>query len=75
MNKQQLKNRLIAENIRPDAYCLDGGLPSEKLCFNEVNDKWEIYYSERGEKTGLKVFDNEEKACQYFYDELIDMVG
>lgn len=30
--------------------------------------KWEVYYSERGEKISVKPFDTESEACEYFYD-------
>ena len=42
-----------------------GGLPNEKLCIVK-NDKWEVYYSERGKKTGMKLFETEADACEYF---------
>lgn len=67
MNKTELKQRLRQEKIRADAYNLNGGLPNEAYCLNENGNKWEIYYSERGNKSGLKIFDNENDACQHFY--------
>lgn len=33
-----------------------GGLPNEKLCIVR-EDKWKVYYSERGSKNGLKTFE------------------
>lgn len=67
MKLQELQEKLKNENIRQDAYSIGGGLPNEAYCLNEVEGKWEIYYSERGEKTGLKIFEDEESACNYFY--------
>lgn len=29
-------------------------------------DKWKVYYSERGSKNGLKTFETETEACEYF---------
>jgi hypothetical protein len=55
-------------------YALDGGLPNEAYCLAKVDGKWEVYYSERGNKTGLKIFQKEEEACQYFYDSLIEVL-
>ena len=68
LKKTELERKLIKMNIRPDMYSLKGGLPNEKFCLSEANGRWEVYYSERGNKTGLKEFDNEDDACQCLYD-------
>lgn len=70
LNKVELQNQLLSENIRSDVYSLNGGLPNEAFCLAEGNGQWEVYYSERGNKTGLKVFMKEEEACLYFYNQL-----
>ncbi|GAB4029967.1 hypothetical protein [Spirosoma gilvum] len=67
MNKQELALRLAAIPIPQDAYCLHGGLPHEAYCLNQTDDGWEVYYSERGSKTGLTFFSTETDACQYLY--------
>jgi len=72
MNKEELRIRLNNEKIPVDRYSLEGGLPYDKICLSKSNDIWEVYYSERGEKFKLKVFDNEESACDYFYSWLIE---
>jgi len=69
MTKLELQSVLIKKNIDTADYSLNGGLPNEAFCLNKVDGKWEVYYSERGNKTGLKIFDTEDGACQYFYDE------
>jgi hypothetical protein len=74
MNKNDLKQKLISSNIPKETYSLEGGLPNEAYCINQIDDKWEVYYSERGQKSGLKIFDTEEEACEYFYNELIEML-
>jgi hypothetical protein len=67
MNREQLKLQLAALRIDPTAYCLSGGLPNECLVLNQAqNGTWEVYYSERGEKSGLRIFDSEEIAVQHF---------
>lgn len=73
MTRQELEEKLIAEDINPVDYSLYGGLPNEAFCLNKTNGKWEVYYSERGNKTGLKVFSNENEACMYFYNELMQL--
>lgn len=67
MNIEELKARLMSEKIKPDMYSLNGGLPNEMYCIARKSELWEVYYSERGNKTGLKTFQNEEDACMYFY--------
>ena len=72
MNKGELENKLASLNIDPTAYCLSGGLPNERLVLNQEQDgAWEVYYSERGRKSGLRVFNSEENAIQYFLDVIL----
>ncbi len=68
----------LNNNIRipKDAFAIiDGGyqFPSETYCLNMINEKFEYYYSERGIKTGLKEFDTENEACEYFYNKLLSV--
>lgn len=67
MNREELRQRLVEEKIPPQEYSLEGGLPNEACCLGQNGCKWEVYYSERGKRTGLKVFDNEDAACDHFY--------
>jgi len=67
INLNILKEKLKQLGISPDMYCLTGGLPNECYCISSEDNKWEVYYSERGKKTGLKIFNNEHDACQYFF--------
>jgi len=68
VNIIELKSKLASLNIQHDAYSLNGGLPNESYCIGKANGLWEVYYSERGSKSSLKTFQNEEDACQYFYN-------
>lgn len=76
MNVKDLIDKLNKNTKIPkEAFSIiDGGyqFPSETYCLNIVNDKFEYYYSERGMKTGLKKFDTENEACEYFYNLLIN---
>ncbi|WP_461077248.1 hypothetical protein [Spirosoma flavus] len=74
MNRQELANRLAITGIPADAYCLTGGLPHEAYCLNQTADGWQVYYSERGSKTGLETFDTEREACLHLYNRLITEV-
>lgn len=42
-------------------------LPGETYCIEEKNNKWEVYYTERGTKFDIKEFYTENEACEYFY--------
>ena len=66
MTVTELKNEILSLGISEEYYSiLLGGLPNEKLCIVKEN-MWEVYYSERGQKTGLRTFSTEEEACDYF---------
>jgi hypothetical protein len=67
MNLEELKIKLASLRIDPSAYCLTGGLPNECLVLNQASGGlWEVYYSERGQKTDLRTFDSETAATQFF---------
>ena len=66
-----LKVQLNLFRVAPNAYSLSGGLPNEQYVLGEeANGQWEVYYSERGQKTGLKVYDSESNACNYFREKI-----
>ncbi|MNJ72281.1 hypothetical protein D3C77_689120 [compost metagenome] len=68
MKIKELEQKLIEINVPEDVYSiLKGGHPNEQYCINRDGDNWEFYYSERGNKTGLKMFNDEDAACEYFY--------
>ena len=75
MTKNELRQELVKRNIPTDLYYLDGGLPNEAHCLNQIVNGWEVYYSERGQKTGLKIFKTEDEACDYFYQSLLQVLG
>jgi len=67
MNLKELKDELGKLNVRCDAYSLLGDFQTESFCLERRNMHcWEVYYSERGEKTGLKKFRTESDACETF---------
>ena len=66
MNINQLRDELSKLEIPKSAYQLKRGLFNEVFCIGMENNIWEVYYSERGNKTNRKVFDSEESACEYF---------
>ncbi len=73
MNKNQLQERLIQEHIPQRDYSFTDEFPNEAFClrYDKKGRVWEVYYGEYGIKTGLKCFNVEEEACDYFYNWLI----
>ena len=66
MNVEQLKKELDNLKIPKMSYSiLEGGTPSETLCL-VLEDKWRIFYSERGERTLELEYLTEEEACETF---------
>ncbi|WLD93030.1 hypothetical protein [Alkalihalobacillus sp. AL-G] len=74
MNKQDLVKVLTKEKIPNHFYSLDGGLPYDAWCLRKTAVGWEVYYSEHGEIYMLKNFTSEEKACEYMYKKLKNIV-
>ena len=65
VNKQDLKQVLEREGIRPDAFDLDGGHVSERYTLSESHGLWSVYYSERGLESGRRTCAVESDACEY----------
>lgn len=70
MKRDELAGKLASENVSKSLYSLNGSLPNEKLCLDFVDNKWVVYYSERGCRTGLIEFDNEDDACLFLYERI-----
>ncbi len=65
MNRESLKILLEENKVPSDQYSLKGGLPNESYCLEKLEDgTWSTYYSERGGKSGIKVFLSEDDACE-----------
>jgi hypothetical protein len=74
LTREELRLRLKEEGFPEDSYSLEGGLYNERLCLERKNNRWFVYYSERGLRTNGKDFLMEEIACQYFYEAIVNMV-
>ena len=75
MNKQQLEKILLLNKVPKDLYSLKGGLPNEAYCLEEENDKWHVYYSERGIKTSIGYFKSEREACGCLLKEIKKIIS
>ena len=70
MTVEQLEKELEIMGIPQELYSIMvGGLPNEKLCIAK-EDKWQVYYSERGRKSGLNLFETESEACGFFLQKM-----
>lgn len=63
MNRDELLNELAARGVPSEKYSLSGGLPNEKYVLGFGSGKWQVYYSERGLKSGFREFTSESDAC------------
>ena len=72
MNIEELHILLEETGVSNIHYCLCGGLPDEKLCIEEKENKqWQVYYSERGHRQNPHIFDTESEACDYMLSRLM----
>lgn len=71
MTIYELEKKLKDIRVPSDSYSImQGGLPNETYCLSYESGKWIVYYSERGDRSGLTAFESESEACAYFYDQL-----
>ncbi len=68
MRLVDIQERLDMSNIPRSAYSLNGGFPNEAYCIDKFEESWEVYYSERGERSDVRRFDGENEACSFFVD-------
>ncbi|WP_295456014.1 hypothetical protein [uncultured Thiodictyon sp.] len=67
MNLSQLLNIFRKQGV-PDHFYSIGGLGSgECYGIEKANEKWVIYYSERGVKKVLSIYSSEDAACQELF--------
>ena len=72
MNIGELRDKLEQLHVDPRAYAIGDCMGRfEACCLEESHGQWLVYYSERGLRTSLRVFDRESKACDYFYQWIV----
>ena len=64
---QELDRRGIPES----SYCLTGGLPNEAYTIERAAERWRVYYSERGCRSGVLEFTDEREACAALLREVL----
>ena len=73
MTREVLEKKLKAAGVPDYIQNLTGkGIKDERLCLEKIQDKWSVYYLERGIKTTNKFFESEEDACQFLYVQLMN---
>lgn len=73
MRLKELKQKLKEEKISPYRYSFDeksGYIMGDTTVLVQKDGKWQVYYTERGSIFNLHVFNTEEEACEYFYQEI-----
>ena len=71
MDKNDFKRELkrLHLHVPPYYYNIDGkGRDDVRYCLIKVNDKWNVYYLERGLKTINEFFDSESDGLEYILD-------
>lgn len=66
MTLKELEVALVKAGTPRNTYCLTGGLANEASCIERTPISWQVYYSERGERTSVKNFASEQEACDLF---------
>lgn len=69
MNIELLKKKLDALGVPRQVYSL-GGWRDERVCIENRNGMWIVFFVERGEERLLRSFSEEADACNFMLDEL-----
>lgn len=62
--------RIILDSYPLDLVEFENEYPNESYCIRRTIGQWEVYYSEKGQKTDLAKFDLESDACEYLLAKL-----
>lgn len=74
INTAQLRAILSYLQIPSDFYHLgEYGLRDQHVCMEKKAGKWEVFYSEHGNKFDLLMFDNETDACLDLLNRVVHM--
>lgn len=63
LNRDQLRDALDWEGIRPSAYSLDGTEPENRYVLTIRPGGWSVFFMERGREVDREDFDTEDEAC------------
>jgi hypothetical protein len=71
VNRQALRALLDAEDVAHSAYSLDGAHRDECLCLVAAVGGWVAFYAEGGLRTGERLFETENEACDFMATRLL----
>ena len=74
MKTKDLSEIFYENKVSRSIYSLNGGVPDDKVCIDKLDGVWSVYYSEKGRRNTLGEFHNEEEACKFMYDRVMDIV-
>lgn len=74
MKTEELRLIISKMNIEPELYSLEGDVSKVgSLVLYQKNNLWEIIgVDDKGNQSVLKTFNNEEEACEYLFNKLIE---
>jgi hypothetical protein len=83
MNREELRNLLEKYQIKPGVYNIYGlkgynpyglqrVLADDQTVLDQENNKWVVYFYERGQKINPQSFSSEDEACQSFLNEILN---
>lgn len=73
MTREILEKKLKFAGVPDYTYNLTGkGKKMNVYAWKKIQDKWYVYYLERGIKTTNECFESEDDACQFLYAQLMD---
>ncbi|MFX8755012.1 hypothetical protein ABTM47_19710, partial [Acinetobacter baumannii] len=58
--------------VNPELYSIESHLKNDVYVIEKINNQWYVYYSERGKKNSLRIFELESEACDFFLDYILE---
>ena len=71
MDLAELRSALAAEGIDPRSYSVDSARSDETYVLERNGNVWDVYYFERGLRSGLRSFETEEQAARQLFSLLV----
>ena len=65
MNREELASILEEKKISRRVYSLQGGLADDTTCLSMQDGQWCVYYTVRGKRYDVRIFESENDACLY----------
>ena len=69
MTVQELST-FLKEHLVPAKFYKSGGSHNNRICIEQTEDGWEVFFSEKKEKVGLMRYEDENSACMSMKNEM-----